>query len=71
MEAKLHSQKPSLQKIFITPQDHKRDIDIQNWPKERLSNGIETLLDEIAVIVDETGRSEKKNVIDVQKILKK
>ena len=60
-----------MQKIFITPQDRKRDIDIQNWPKERLSNGIETLLDEIAVIVDETGRSEKKNVIDVQKILKK
>ena len=60
MEAKLHSQKPSLQKIFITPQDRKRDIDIQNqnWPKE--SNGIETLLDEIAVIDDETGRSEKK-----------
>ena len=60
MEAKLHSQKPSLQKIFITPQDRKRDIDIQNWPKERLSNGIETLLDEIAVIDDERGRSEKK-----------
>ena len=37
-----------------------RDIDIQNWPKERLSNCIETLLDEIAVIDDETGRSEKK-----------
>ena len=61
MEAKLHSQKPSLQNLFITPQDRKRYNDIQNWPKERLSNGIlETLLDEIAVIDDETGRSEKK-----------
>ena len=60
MEAKLHSQKPSLQKIFITPQDRKRDIAIQNRLKERLSNGIETSLDEIPVIDYETGRSEKK-----------